>query len=135
MLIFKHLAIRCRDLGKSRTFYEQGLGFSFVGMRGAGPSMDLSEGHMNLTLLPFETAASPAHPEGDEHMHFGIIVESLDPIFERLRQVEAHIVKEDVKQRLEYEKETVPIRSFKVLDPDGNVVDISEHPQEWRVSS
>ncbi len=135
MLTFKHLAVRCRDLKKSRTFYEKGLGFTFVGLRGAGPSMDLSESHMNLTLLPFETAASPSHQEGDEHMHFGIIVESLDPIFERLRQVEAHIVKEDVKQRFNYEKETVPIRSFKVLDPDGNVVDISEHPQEWRVSS
>ena len=134
MMTFKHLAVRCRDLGKSRTFYEEGLGFTFVGLRGAGPSMDLSEGHMNLTLLPFETAASLPHAEGDEHMHFGIIVPSLDPIFERLRRIEAHIVKEDVKKRLDYEKETVPIRSFKVLDPDGNVVDISEHLQEWRVS-
>ena len=97
--------------------------------------MDLSEGHVNLTLLPFETAASPPHPEGDEHMHFGIIVESLDPIFARLCQIEAHIVKEDVKRRLDYAKETVPIRSFSGADPDGNVVDISEHPQEWRVST
>ncbi len=135
MLIFKHLAIRCRDLDCSRTFYEKGLGFTFVGLRGTGPSMDLSEGHMNLTLLPFETAASPPHPEGDEHMHFGILVESLDPIFERLRQVGARIVKEDVKQRRDYTKATVPIRSFKALDPDGNVVDVSEYPQEWRVSS
>ncbi len=135
MLTFKHLAVRCRDLDRSRTFYEKGLGFTFVGLRGTGPSMDLSEGHVNLTLLPFETAASPPHPEGDEHMHFGIIVDSLDPIFARLRQIGAHIVKEDVKKRLDYEKETVPIRSFKVLDPDGNVVDISEHSQEWRISA
>ncbi len=135
MLTFKHLAVRCRDLDKSRAFYEQGLGFTFVGLRGAGPSMDLSEGHMNLTLLPFETAASPPHPEGDEHMHFGIIVDSLEPIWARLRQLRAPIVKEDVKKRLDYDPETIPVRSFKVLDPDGNVVDISEFPREWRVST
>jgi len=135
MLTFKHLAVRCRDLDRSRTFYEKGLGFTFVGLRGLGPSMDLSEGHVNLTLLPFETTASPPHPEGDEHMHFGVLVESLEPVVERLRQIEAHIVKEDVKQRRDYDAATASVRSFKVLDPDGNVVDVSEYPQEWRVAS
>lgn len=134
MMIFKHLAVRCRDLEKSRSFYEEGLGFTYVGLRGAGPSMDLSEGSMNLTLLPFETQASPPHEEGDEHMHFGILVDSLETIFRRLQAIDARIVKENVKARLDYMKDTVPTRSFKVLDPDGNVVDISEHAQEWRVS-
>lgn len=133
MLAIRHLAVRSRDLAKARTFYETGLGFRFVGFRRDGISMDLSDGHVNLTLLPFETRPSPPHDEGDEHMHFGILVDSLAPIFERLTQVGARIIKEDVKKRLEYEKETVPIGSFKVLDPDGNVVDISERSREWRL--
>ncbi len=132
MLTIKHLAIRCRDLARARTFYEAGLGFSFVAFRRDGIAMDLSDGHVNLTLLPFETQPSPPHAEGDEHMHFGVIVESLEPIFARLRAVEAPIIKEDVKQRLDYDRDTVPIGSFKVLDPDGNVVDVSERREEWR---
>jgi len=132
MLTIKHLAIRCRDLARARMFYESGLGFSFVAFRRDGISMDLSDGHVNLTLLPFETQPSPPHAEGDEHMHFGVIVESLEPIFARLRAVEAPIIKEDVKKRLDYDRDTVPIGSFKVLDPDGNVVDISERREEWR---
>ncbi len=132
MLTIKHLAIRCRDLDQARTFYEKGLGFSFVGFRPNGITMDLSDGHVNLTLLPFETQASPPHAEGDEHMHFGVMVDSLDPIFARLKAIEAPIIKEDVKIRLDYDRDTVPIGSFKVLDPDGNVVDISERRKEWR---
>lgn len=132
MLTIKHLAIRCRDLARARTFYETGLGFAFVDFRRDGISMDLSDGHVNLTLLPFETQPSPPHAEGDEHMHFGVIVESLDPIFARLRAIKAPIIKEDVKKRLDYDRDTVPIGSFKVLDPDGNVVDISERRAEWR---
>ena len=132
MLTIRHLAIRCRDLERARTFYETGLGFAFVDFRRDGIAMDLSDGHVNLTLLPFETQPSPPHPEGDEHMHFGVMVESLAPVFERLRQVEARIIKEDVKKRLDFDRDTVPRGSFKVLDPDGNVVDISERPEEWR---
>ncbi len=132
MLGIKHLAIRCRDLERARTFYEEGLGFTFVDLRPDGIAMDLSDGHVNLTLLPFETQPSPPHAEGDEHMHFGVIVESLDPIFARLRALKVPIIKEDVKKRLDYDRDTVPIGSFKALDPDGNVVDISERRAEWR---
>ena len=132
MATIKHLAVRCLDLAQSRAFYENGLGFAFVGFRGTNGSMDLSDGHVNLTLLPFETQAAPPHAEGDEHMHFGILVESLQPVFDRLRRVDAPIVKEDVKRRLAYDRDTAPVGSFKALDPDGNVIDVSERPQEWR---
>ncbi len=135
MLELRHLAVRCRDLDKARTFYEKGLGFAWVDYRPEGISMDLSDGHVNLTLLPFETQPAPPHEEGDEHIHFGVYVDSLEPIFKRLTDIGAHIVKEDVKQRLDYDRDTVPIGSFKVLDPDGNVVDITERPTEWRTSS
>ena len=30
------------------------------------------------------------------------------------------------------EKESLPERSFKVLDPDGNVVDVTEDKTEWK---
>ena len=135
MLELRHLAVRCRNLDDSRTFYQKGLGFSWVAFRPDGIAMDLSDGHVNLTLLPFETQPASPHEEGDEHIHFGVYVESLEPIFGRLMDIGANIIKEDVKKRLDYDRETVPIGSFKVLDPDGNVVDITERHKEWRTSS
>ena len=43
MATIKHLAVRCRDLAQSRTFYETGLGFAFVGFRGDPRFMFLTE--------------------------------------------------------------------------------------------
>ena len=44
----------------------------------------------------------------------------------------AEISKGDVKDRTEVENlSAVPERSFKVLDPDRNVIDISDNRQEW----
>jgi hypothetical protein len=40
--------------------------------------------------------------------------------------------KEDVKERKPIHPEAPPPRSFKVLDPDGNVVDITGNKAEWR---
>ena len=44
--------------------------------------------------------------------------------------------KGDVKNRTEVEDpDTVPERSFKVLDPDGNVIDITANRTEWNCVS
>ncbi|MBT5873573.1 MAG: hypothetical protein HOH43_09155 [Candidatus Latescibacteria bacterium] len=34
MALLRHLALPCRDVEISRTFYEQILGFEFIGYRG-----------------------------------------------------------------------------------------------------
>ena len=51
MALLRHLALRCRDVETSRRFYET-IGFEFVGYRPSGISMDLSDGTINITLLP-----------------------------------------------------------------------------------
>ena len=44
----------------------------------------------------------------------------------------AEISKGDVKDRTEVEDlDTVPEYSFKILDPDGNVIDITSNREEW----
>lgn len=133
MIGVRHLAIRAHDLTATRRFYEEGLGFCFVGFRPSGSSMDLSDGAVNLTLLPYDGPPRTPLPEGSEFIHLGFLVSDLAATYQRLVMLGAEIVRDDVKERRE-PSGAVPVGSFKVLDPDGNVLDISERPDEWRVS-
>jgi catechol 2,3-dioxygenase-like lactoylglutathione lyase family enzyme len=128
----RHLALRVRDVAQTRRFYEQGLGFGFVGFRPSGQSLDLSDGQVNLTLLPYVGPEREPLEESFEFIHLGFWVEDLAAVYQRLVALNAKIVREDVKERREYVGDAPPVGSFKVLDPDGNVLDISERPDEWR---
>lgn len=128
----RHLALRVHDIAKTRRFYEEGLGFRFVGYRPSGESMDLSDGHLNLTLLPYEGPARTSLEEGHEFIHLGFWVDDLAAVYHRLVALDAAIVREDVKERREFAGDAVPEGSFKALDPDGNVLDISSRADEWR---
>lgn len=131
MALLRHLALRCRDVELSRRFYEQGIGFSFVGYRPNGISIDLSDGTLNITLLQHEGGARPRLEEGEEYIHFGVLVEDLEAAWRRLRGLGARIEK-TVKARDAVDAEGPPSLAFKALDPDGNVVDVSADRGEWR---
>jgi len=128
----RHLALRVRDIAQSRRFYEEGLGFRFVGFRPSGESMDLSDGQVNLTMIPYEGPARTALEEGTEFIHLGFWVDDLEATYQRLVALEATVAREDVKERREFAGDAPPVGSFKVLDPDGNVLDISGRADEWR---
>ena len=49
-----------------------------------------------------------------------------------LRDAGAEILRDDVKQRNEITQDDAPAGSFKVADPDGNVVDVTDNLHEWR---
>lgn len=127
---FRHFAIRTSDIERSRRFYEEGLGMKFVSPR--NDSLDLSDGYVNLTLIPYEGPPRAPAEEGSEFMHVGFLVDDLAATYRRLVDQGATIAREDVKERRKVRPDTVPTGSFKVLDPDGNVIDISERPDEWR---
>ena len=128
----RHLALRARDLVKTRRFYEEGLGLRFIGYRPSGDSIDLSDGQVNLTLLPYSGPERTPLEEGYEFIHLGFWVEDLAAVYQRLTALGADVVREDVKARNECAGDAPPVGSFKVLDPDGNVLDISANANEWR---
>ncbi len=70
--------------------------------------------------------------EGTEFVHFGFVVEDLSATYHRLIDLGAHIISDDVNER-RVPSGAEPHSSFKVLDPDGIVLDVSVHPDEWRV--
>lgn len=133
MVKLRHLAMRCQNLERSRDFYEKVFGFHFVGWRPQGDSLDLSDGVNNITLLQYSgPPRSAAFEEGTEYIHFGVIVDGIEECWTRCRQWGARISKDDVKDRTDVNPNSPPERSFKVLDPDGNVIDVTADHNEWR---
>lgn len=129
-----HIAIRARDAEATRRFYEQGLGLGFVGYRPSGTgSFDLSDGSVNLTVIPFDGDDRQVHVEGTEHIHIGVQVDDAAAVYRQLQSLGIPILRIDVKARLEASEAPPPGGSFKVADPDGNVVDVTGNPHEWRV--
>lgn len=135
MALLRHLALRCRDMEQSRKFYEDVIGWKFVDYRPGGQALDLSDGVNNITLIqqpPELVENRPSLEEGAEYIHFGVIANDLDDIWKRLHGWGATFSKENVKERNPIDPTVLPPQSFKVLDPDGNVVDITCNTDEWR---
>ena len=133
MAHLRHLAIRCMDMELSKKFYTEVIGLQFHDYRPSRQGLDLTDGVNNITLLqqPADCVRPPL-VEGSEYIHFGFIVDSLEECWRRALAWGAAISKGDVKDRTEVENlSAVPERSFKVLDPDRNVIDISDNRQEW----
>ena len=133
MALIRHLALRCRDMERSREFYERLIGWEFIGYRPSGTGMDLSDGGCNVTLIQQPSGCQrPVLEEGNEYIHFGVIVDDIEACFNRLKDWGAEFSKDSIKQGSEFSPDRVPGQSFKVLDPDGNVVDVTANKEEWR---
>ncbi|MDP6443151.1 MAG: VOC family protein [Pirellulaceae bacterium] len=133
MALLRHLAIRCRDMEKSRDFYQNAIGWQFVDYRPTREGVDLSDGVNNITLLQQPAGLQrPPLEEGNEYIHFGVIVDDLQSCWRRCREWGAEICASSVKQRAKSGLDEPPEHSFKVLDPDGNIVDVTANWEEWR---
>jgi catechol 2,3-dioxygenase-like lactoylglutathione lyase family enzyme len=133
MAHLRHLALRCRDMERSREFYERVIGWKFVDYRPSRGGIDLTDGVSNITLLPHpDVPPRPVLEEGTEYIHFGVIVDDLEACWRRCREWGAEISKGDIKTREAADDHAPPERSFKVLDPDGNVIDVTANRWEWR---
>jgi catechol 2,3-dioxygenase-like lactoylglutathione lyase family enzyme len=131
--LFRHFAIRTHNLEAARRFYEEGLGLRFVDYRpNTREAMDLSDGTVNLTLIQYTGVPRTPLEEGTEFIHLGFLVDDLATTYQRFVNLGAAVVREDVKERLTIDANTVPQGSFKVLDVDGNVLDVTERQEEWR---
>jgi len=131
MTYLRHLALRCRDMEASRRFYER-LGLRFVDYRPSGRSMDLTDGTLNMTIIQHDGPERPPLEEGTEFIHFGFIVDDAPATFRRLQEAGAVFLRDNVKTRDPIKPGEVPPGSFKVEDPDGNVIDVTDSRQEWR---
>jgi catechol 2,3-dioxygenase-like lactoylglutathione lyase family enzyme len=71
MAKIRHIAIRCEDVEATAAFFQQVFGLQLVLRRGHGP-IDLSDGDVNITLLPTTNARGQTRPAGFEHIGFSV---------------------------------------------------------------
>lgn len=131
MALLRHIAIRVRDMEASRRFYET-LGLKYIDHRPSGKGIDLTDGTLNMTIIQYDGEERQPLEEGTEFVHIGMIVDNLASIYKTLQDDGAALLRDDVKVRDEIDIEAPPTRSFKVADPDGNVIDITCAKDEWR---
>ena len=112
MAKIRHIAIRCEDTEKTAQLLQDALGLEFVQRRGSGP-IDLSDGDINITLLPLNLGATPAKP-GFEHI--GVSVTDDDQARKRLLAAGAVELNPIGLGDVYYEA--------KFKSPDGLVIDV-----------
>ncbi len=107
----RHLAIVSPERDKLVDFYKKAFGMREV--EGEGGAVYLSDGSMNLALIQ----QYPGRAAG--LYHFGFEVEDMESLRNRLKEAGAG----SEVQRRPRNREA----EYRVLDPDGNPIDLSSH--------
>ena len=118
MARIRHLAILTEDVDKLVKFYTSMFGLKIV--HGVGTATYLSDGHINLAIIPIGPEREIEGPQLRPGInHFGFEVENVDTLREACNELNAS---SDIDKR-------PPNREaeFRVLDPDGNPIDLSQH--------
>ena len=122
MARIRHLAILTEDVEKLVKFYTSAFGLKIV--NGIGTATYLSDGHINLAIIPIEPERKI---EGNQLKpglyHFGFEVEDVAAVREACKELNAStgVDKRPPNREAEY----------RVHDPDGNPIDLSKH--SWPV--
>ena len=118
---FSHVAIVCSDLDAARAFYVDLFGFTELPRPDFGvPGMWLRVGDLQLHFIEHETMPIP----GPGFPHLALHITSTD-----WDNVMAHLVAKDVQFLSEPSERVdfgVNVRAAFVLDPSGNVVELTD---------
>jgi catechol 2,3-dioxygenase-like lactoylglutathione lyase family enzyme len=118
MARIRHLAILTEDVERLVKFYTTAFGLKIV--HGTGTATYLSDGHINLAIIPI---GPERHVEATELKpglyHFGFEVENIAALRDVCQELDAAtgIDKRPPNREAEY----------RVHDPDGNPIDLSQH--------
>ena len=118
MARIRHLAILTEEVDKLVKFYTSIFGLKIV--HGVGTATYLSDGHINLAIIPIGPEREIEGPQLRPGInHFGFEVENVDALREACNELNAS---SDIDKR-------PPNREaeFRVHDPDGNPIDLSQH--------
>lgn len=116
-----HLVLRCKDVKRSRRFFEEVLGFPVVGQNERGMvffSTDREDNHHMLALVPGkEGAATPTRDHiGMQHVSFEL------GSFAELQEAYRQLKQNDVE--IDYTIFHGVTKSVYFFDPDGNRLEV-----------
>ena len=122
MARIRHLAILTENVEKLVSFYTTAFGLKIV--HGTGTATYLSDGHINLAIIPIEPERKVEGTQLQPGLyHFGFEVENVAGLRDACKELNAatDIDKRPPNREAEY----------RVHDPDGNPIDLSKH--SWPV--
>jgi catechol 2,3-dioxygenase len=126
-----HIVLYVRDLGRSRRFYGEVLGWQEVARFGnQGAVFSSGRTHHELLLLEVGSGATPIPPAPRLGMyHFGLKIGETD---EELRQALDELVEAGVT--VTGSADHTVTHSLYIEDPDGNEIElyIDVQPERWR---
>lgn len=104
MAKIRHIAIRAEDVEAVATFFQQAFDLALVQRRGNG-AIDLSDGDINLTLLPAQIGAERYAPGEIRpgYAHIGFTVEDDAATHERLAALGATTIAQPEEGHAYYE--------------------------------
>ena len=118
MARIRHLAILTEDVDKLVKFYTNAFGLKIV--HGIGTATYLSDGHINLAIIPIGPERNIEGPDLKPGLyHFGFEVENVAGLRDTCKELNATtgVDKRPPNREAEY----------RVHDPDGNPIDLSQH--------
>ena len=117
MARIRHIAILTEDVEKLVKFYTEGFGLKIV--HGVGTATYLTDGHINLAIIPI---GPEREIEGPQFRPASIISVSRSKMSRQCAKLVRTERRDGVRKR-------PPNREaeYRVLDPDGNPIDLSQH--------
>ena len=130
MSVLVHVGVRASNLEESVRFWRDGLGLKVV--RQKGTSCDLSDGYHNFKIFKHVGESRPDHVGGMlDYLHVGVGVNNVPAAAGRLRAMGYEIFSDGLSGKHPVDPENLEDRAFKVEDPDGITVDVSEIDERW----
>ncbi len=127
-----HIGVRTTNLEKSIRFWRDALGLTvFSTMSGC---YDLTDGYHNFRVFQHRGPQRPQHVGGMlDYLHIGVRVPNLQEAAKRCEELGFTITWEGLDGSKPYTPNSnePPSQAFKVEDPDGIVVDITEQDNQW----
>ena len=118
MARIRHLAILTEDVEKLVKFYTTAFGLKIV--QGVGTATYLTDGHINLAIIPIGPERKIEGPQLQPGInHFGFEVADVATVRSACIELNASTGVDKRPPNREAE--------FRVLDPDGNPIDLSQH--------
>lgn len=127
-----HIGVRTTDLEKSIRFWRDALGLRVASE--AKGCYDLTDGYHNFRVFQHGGPQRPAHVGGMlDYLHIGVRVPNLREAAQRCEALGFEITWEGLDGSTPYDPNSkeLPSVAFKVEDPDGIVVDITERDDQW----
>ena len=118
----RHIALKVRDVKRSKAFYQEVLGMDVV-WEPDPQNVYLSSGADNIALheVPFDTTNRAKSEQLD---HFGFLVESI----ERVRELETEFRNHGMRIVTPFKVHRDGSASFYLADPDGIVIQMLYEP-------